>query len=111
MKLWLEIRPRMKGAIFPALIVLSLFYFSYHAMEGNHGLKAWLHSRGEQAILSQKAAVIRSEREALERKVALLKPDNLDPDLLSEEVRGVLGYTHENEVVIYQTPPKAPSKP
>lgn len=111
MKLWLEIRPRMKGAAFPALIVLSLFYFSYHAMEGNHGLKAWLHSRGEQAILAEKAAVIRAEREALERKVALLKPDNLDPDLLSEEVRGVLGYTHENEVVIYQTPPKTTKKP
>jgi cell division protein FtsB len=104
MKLWSEIRARLFSVLAPVVTVALLFYFGYHALEGNHGLKAWLQYQGEKAILAEKAKLIRAERQALEQKVALFKPDNMDPDLLAEEVRNILGYTHTDEVVIYTRP-------
>lgn len=110
MKLWSEIRPRLFSVLAPAATVALLFYFIYHTLEGDHGLKSWLKYQGEKAILAEKAELIRADREALERKVALFKPDNMDPDLLSEEVRNILGYTHTDEVVIYTAPPAQGAK-
>lgn len=101
MKIWNEIRPRLKSAVMPLATVLTLAYFGYHAIEGDHGMKAWLHLNAEKAKLAAEAAEAHARREAIENKVALLKPDNLDPDLLSERVRELLGFTHENEVILY----------
>lgn len=101
MKIWGEIRPRLKTAVMPIVTVTLLGYFGYHATEGAHGFKAWVQLNAEKASLTEKAAALHTQRQELENKVALLKPDNLDPDLLSERVREVLGFSHENEVIIY----------
>lgn len=90
----------------PVLTVTFLGYFAYHAIEGDHGFKAWVRLTGERAELLEKAEQAHARRAALENKVALLKPDNLDPDLLSERVREVLGFAHQNEVVIYDAEEK-----
>lgn len=112
MKIWNQIRPRFGSAIMPLLTVLMLAYFGYHALEGDHGMKAWLQLTAEKAQLAETAADIRARREALENKVALLKPDNLDPDLLAERVREMLGFSHENEVILFHEPePARPAKP
>lgn len=37
---------------------------------------------------------------ALERKVLKLRPESLDPDLLEERVRLVLGYTYPDEITV-----------
>lgn len=110
MKIWQEIHPRLKSAVMPVLTVTLLGYFGYHAIEGAHGFKAWVRLSGEKTVLQEKAAVAHERRAAMENKVALLKPDNLDPDLLSERVREVLGFAHQNEVVIYdREDPTAPA--
>ncbi|MDA5193799.1 FtsB family cell division protein [Govanella unica] len=101
MKIWQEINPRLKSAVMPVLTVTFLGYFAYHAIEGAHGFKAWVRLSGEKTELQTKAVEAHARRAALENKVALLKPDNLDPDLLSERVRDVLGFAHQSEVVIY----------
>ena len=40
----------------------------------------------------------------MERRTSLLWPDNLDPDMLSERARAVLGLAHPDDVVIYAIP-------
>lgn len=107
MKMWNAIRPRLGSAMMPLLTVLMLAYFGYHALEGDHGMKAWLRLTAEKAQLSETAADVRARREAIENKVALLKPDNLDPDLLAERVREMLGFSHENEVILFHGPAAA----
>ncbi|MBI3710032.1 MAG: septum formation initiator family protein [Proteobacteria bacterium] len=47
---------------------------------------------------------VTAERRALERRVALLRPDNLDPDLLDERARLVLNLARPDEVVIFDPP-------
>jgi cell division protein FtsB len=40
-------------------------------------------------------------REVLARQVGLLRPENLNRDMLDEQVRRTLGLTHPDDVVIY----------
>ena len=95
-----ELRSRARYAATPVIVVSILVYFAYHAMEGNHGIFA--HNRLVQEIssLEVRAALVHDQRERLERRVALLRPDNLDPDLLAEEARRELGYANPDDVII-----------
>ena len=92
----------MRRVVAPVVATLILCYFGYHAIEGNHGLKAWLSLSAEQAKLSEQAAIIHARRDKLEKRVRLMKPDSLDPDMLSEQARAVLGYVHPDEMVVYE---------
>ncbi len=81
-----------------------LGYFGYHALEGNHGLRANRQLSSDIIKLEQRASLLHEEKQRLERKVALLRPDNLDPDLLAERTREVLGFTHPDEIIILDPP-------
>jgi cell division protein FtsB len=48
-----------------------------------------------------KLAVTTAQEDALERLVSLMRPASLDRDMLEEQVRLVLNYTHPDDVVIY----------
>ncbi len=98
---------RLRPALVPAAFVALLAYFAYHALEGANGLWALRDLDAEAARLSREAAVLHAERMRLEARVALLRPDNLDPDLLDEEARRTLGFVRPDEVVILQTPPSS----
>lgn len=76
------------------------FYFAYHLAHGDRGYFAW---KGLQQKLTsaetqydQKLA----ERQALENRVKLLRPDSLDLDMLDERARLVLGFVKPDERVI-----------
>ena len=88
----------------PAAFVALFAYFAYHALQGGNGLWALRDLDAEAARLSHEAAILHAERERLESRVALLRPDNLDPDLLDEEARRTLGFVRPDEVVILLTP-------
>ena len=43
---------------------------------------------------------LKAEKGQWERKVALLRSDNIDPDMLDERARTLLNLAHPNEVVM-----------
>ena len=94
------IREHLRGAMVPALCILISGYFAGHALFGATGLFAWGDYRAEQAELGQVAAALAVRKQSLERKVALLNPHHVDPDLADELVRGNLGVIREDEVVV-----------
>jgi cell division protein FtsB len=47
-------------------------------------------------------AGLQAERSQLDARVALLRPDNLDPDMLEERARVMLNFAHPNEIIILQ---------
>lgn len=55
-------------------------------------------------IESQEVKLSRSvhEKEALETKVKMMRPDSLDRDFVEERVRHVLGYTYPSEAVVLE---------
>ncbi len=79
-------------------------YFAVNAFTGNHGLRAQqdidAHLTAMQAELSQ----VRAERTAWERRVALLRADKLDPDMLDERARTLLGLADSRDVVLLLNP-------
>ncbi|HEY8162431.1 MAG TPA: septum formation initiator family protein [Methylocystis sp.] len=75
-------------------------YFVWHGVNGQRGLKT-----GEE--YEQKLAQLRLERDSLklqrmqwEARIALIKGENIDADVLEEETRKSLGRAHKNDVVI-----------
>ncbi len=77
----------MRRAVAPILLAGFGFYLAYHTVEGDRGLLAWLHTSQQLERTGQDLADARAQRIRLERRVALLSPASLDPDLLEEQVR------------------------
>jgi cell division protein FtsB len=95
-----DIRRRVRQVLGPVLGAAIVGYFGYHAVQGERGLIAWW--QVTQQIKHAKATLERTgaEREALDRRVSLLRPEHLDPDLLDERARVMLNLAAPDEVVI-----------
>lgn len=95
-----EIRKRARHIAGPVLAISVFGYFAYHSVQGDRGLIAWL-QLGQQVEIAQAVLEkVSRDRSTLEHRARLLRPDNLDPDMLDERARQVLSLTHPDELVI-----------
>ena len=102
---------RRRRTILTALglyIFAALFigYFAANAFTGNHGLRAQLDLDQQFAAMQQELAQAKAERAFWERRVTLLRSDRLDPDMLDERARALLGYVDPRELTLLITPPR-----
>ncbi len=83
-------------------------YFAFHAVYGSRGLVAWYHLTARKTVLVEQLEAKRQSVTALENRVQGLRPRRIDPDLLDERVRAMLGYVAADEVVVLEkaAPPK-----
>jgi cell division protein FtsB len=98
------IRPRIR-AFLTALglyLVAALFigYFGINAYTGKNGINARQGLDQEIADLAREADRVKAERIRWERRVALLKADRIDPDMLDERARQLLNYLDPHDVTI-----------
>jgi cell division protein FtsB len=82
-----------------------LGYFAWHAWKGPRGYPYRDRLEAEAQGLAAKFAAVTQERERLEHKVALLRPDSIDPDLLDELVRAQLELADPGDVVVLRRSP------
>jgi len=101
MRLWFDVRRRARAAVAPVIASALAGYFLYHLVEGDRGLLAYVRLKQDIQAAETVAAKVRAERVRLERRVALLRPDGLDLDILDEQARYVLGLVHPDDVVLY----------
>ena len=101
MSFMLEIRRRGRHVAGSILGALLFAYFMFHAIQGDRGLFAWVQMK--QQIGYASADLVGSETKRLfwERRIALLRNDQLDRDMLDERVRTVTGMGRKNEIVIF----------
>ena len=99
----------MRMGVAPALGVAVIGYFAYHLVHGDRGLVAWRDLSERIRETETTARQVAGDRHEMERRVALLRPDSLDRDMLDERVREVLNLAHPDDVVILRGPP-APAK-
>lgn len=99
-----ELRRRARHVIFPALGVAAVVYFAWHGVSGDRGVLALRTLEQEVAVARAELDRVRGEREQLERRVRLLYPQSLDPDMLDESARRLLNYGLPDEVVILDPP-------
>lgn len=102
-----EIRRRSRFIVAPVLGALLIGYFSYHGLTGDRSVFTWVMLIQATGEARANLDTVRLERERLESRVALLKPESLDPDMLDERVRWTLDLVGPNEYVILL--PRTPS--
>ncbi len=78
----------------------AVVYFGYHAIQGDRGLLTMINLDNRIATVEAQLATSQAEQDALELRVSLMRPASLDRDMLEEQVRLVLNYTHPNDVVV-----------
>jgi cell division protein FtsB len=82
------------------MAALLIGYFGVNAYSGNHGLKAKEDLDQQIGTLSADLDRLKVERAQWERRVALLRADKLDPDMLDEQARALLDYAPPNELTL-----------
>ena len=85
------------------MAALLIGYFGVNAYSGNHGLKAKEDLDQQIAALSADLDRLKPERAQWERRVALLRADRLDPDMLDEQARKLLDDVAPNDLTLMFT--------
>ena len=104
MSFWRAVKRRLKAVLAPAFFLAIAAYFGWSATQGNHGQVA---NAQRQALLEQVVkdnAAVRARHDALERRVAGLRTNHLDPDTLDERARAQLNLAEPNDVVVQYGP-------
>jgi cell division protein FtsB len=75
-------------------------YFGINAFTGNHGLRAQIDLDQQMTSMQEELRQVKAERTIWERRVALLRSDRLDPDMLDERARALLGYVGPRDLTL-----------
>ena len=98
------IRPRIRAflAALGPYVLAGLFigYFGINAYTGNHGIRAKQTLDQRIADLKRDLDTVKAERERWERRVALLKSDRIDPDMLDERARELIDLVDPRDVLM-----------
>lgn len=95
-------RPRgaREGNRFRRLAIGSICLVSGLAIAGPSGLFAWRENLQLREQRTAQLAALAERRDMLRHRVALLDPDQADPDLVTELIRRNLNVVHPDEVVL-----------
>jgi len=92
------------------LAALLIGYFGVNAFSGNRGLKAKQDMDRQMAELSGELDRLKLERNQWQRRIALLKSNDIDPDMLDERARALLDYANPNDLtMMVASQPLAPA--
>ncbi|HEX4041317.1 MAG TPA: septum formation initiator family protein [Xanthobacteraceae bacterium] len=83
-----------------ASAALLIGYFGVNAYSGNRGLKAKEVIDRQSATLTAELDRLKTQHRQWERRIALLKSDAIDPDMLDERARALLDYVDPNDVTL-----------
>lgn len=92
-----ELQKRLRHVIAPTIGACVFGYFVYHAIQGDRGIMAWLQVSQQLADSRATLAALSVEREEIQRRVALLSPSSLDPDMLDERARIMLNVAEPDD--------------
>jgi cell division protein FtsB len=95
-----ELTKRLQLVVGPVIAISLLGYFIYHIIQGERGLLSWRQINQKIDQAQSRLAEITLEQEILERRVTLMRPDSLDPDMLEEQAREKLNFARKDEIVI-----------
>jgi cell division protein FtsB len=82
------------------IAALLIGYFGVNAYSGNRGLKAKQDIDRQIAELTTELDGLKVQHGKWEHRVALLRSDRLDPDMLDERARALLDYVHPNDLTM-----------
>ena len=87
------------GVALYAIAAMLIGYFGVNAYTGKYGLNAQQELDVEIGTLTADLARLKQERKNAEQRIALLRSDSLDPDMLDERVRAQLDFADPHDLV------------
>ncbi|MGB3272065.1 MAG: septum formation initiator family protein [Xanthobacteraceae bacterium] len=97
-------RARLKAVLTGLALYLMaagvIGYFGVNAYTGRYGLTAQQALDQEIIELTSELARLKAERAVGEKRVALLRAEKLDPDMLEERARFQLNYVHPRDLIL-----------
>lgn len=75
-------------------------YLGYHVFTGAFGIESQKAMVEEITILEARQAALQAELDSYRHRIALFDPRKLDPDILTERARALLGLVHPDDVLI-----------
>ncbi len=84
----------------PLVWMCVAFYMGYHTLHGERGLYALFRDQRELVRLEAELNKTKAERARMERRVASLRDESLDRDMLDEQMRRLMGVMKPGEVVL-----------
>jgi cell division protein FtsB len=94
----------MKIQKFDSIVTIAcltmLGYFAWHGLEGPRGFSYHDKINQEAEQLAAQLNEINSMRTKFEQRVALMRPEAVDPDLLDELARSTLEMAAPNELIM-----------
>ncbi len=108
-------RQRRKSVIGPLIVPLIVIgfsaYFAWQAWHGSFGVEARRQLDQTASQLRAELQDLSNEKATIERRVALLRPQGLESDMLDERGREILGYAEPDEIAIYPNAKPATASP
>ena len=87
------------GVALYAIAAMLIGYFGVNAYTGKYGLNAQQQLDTEIVTLTAELARLKQEHKDAEQRIALLRSDSLDPDMLDERVRAQLNFADPHDLV------------
>ena len=95
-----DLRQKVQQVAGPLMGAAMMVYFGYHAVQGERGLIAWWELRREIEEADFELAAVTAQKNVLEHRVSLLRPESLDRDMLEERARVMLGVVHADDLIV-----------
>lgn len=83
---------------------LFIGFFAANAFTGNHGLRAQQDLEQQLTAMKGDLMQLKAERAVWERRVSLLRTDRIDPDVLDERARALIGYADPRDLTLLLNP-------
>ncbi|MBB5693473.1 FtsB family cell division protein [Muricoccus pecuniae] len=98
------VKRRAQALVLPVIFFALCGYFAHHAMHGTRGILAREARNAEIAAARIVLAEAEAERDSMERKVAGLRAEHLDRDMLEERARALLNVVSRDEIIVPYPP-------
>lgn len=98
------VRSRLRAFLIPLVLYLVsgavVGYFVYHAQHGDRGIATKMALKQQIVDLQAELDTLKTEHAQWDARVAMLRNESVDRDLLEEQARLTLNRLHRNDVVI-----------
>jgi cell division protein FtsB len=95
-----RLKQAVRSIIAPTLFLTLVAYFGWNATQGDRGLQAYAMRQMQLKSVQLDLKRVETERDLLERRVAGLRIQRLDPDTLDERARAMLNVADPADVVV-----------
>lgn len=92
---------RFRQLFVPLLFAVVFGYFGYHIVNGDRGLLAMIHLQKEVATAADNLTEAQAALRIWENRVALLRNQSLDPDMLDERARALLHVAQPDDLIMF----------